>query len=127
MRGAGGTQGGIGQFFIGLVMIVAGGYLFLNSIHVGNRGFGTFYYGGYGLPSGLIFVPFMFGVGMIFYNSKNKLGWLLMAVSAVMLVFGVIGNITLRWQNMTAFSLIGILVLLIGGIGLFLRSLKGYD
>jgi hypothetical protein len=26
-RGAGGTPGGLGQFFIGLVMTVAGGYL----------------------------------------------------------------------------------------------------
>jgi len=127
MRGAGGTQGGIGQFFIGLVMIVGGGYLFLNSIHVGNRGFGTFHYGGVGLPSGLIFVPFIFGIGMVFYNSKNNFGWLLTIASLVMLGFGVIGNLTIRWQNMTAFNLIVILVLLVGGIGLFLRSLKSLE
>jgi len=34
MRGAGGTRGGIGRFFVGLVMMVAGGYLFFNAISV---------------------------------------------------------------------------------------------
>lgn len=33
-KGAGGTSGGIGKFIIGLTMLIAGGYLFLNSIHV---------------------------------------------------------------------------------------------
>lgn len=34
--GAGGTEGGIGRFFMGLIMMVAGGYLFLNNIQVGH-------------------------------------------------------------------------------------------
>ena len=28
MKGAGGTEGGLGQFFAGLAMVIAGGYLF---------------------------------------------------------------------------------------------------
>jgi len=33
-RGAGGTPGGVGQFFIGLVMAVVGVYLLLNQVQV---------------------------------------------------------------------------------------------
>ena len=32
MQGAGGTEGGTGRFIIALIMIVAGGHLFLHSI-----------------------------------------------------------------------------------------------
>ncbi len=32
--GAGGTSGGVGEFFIGLVMVSVGGYLLLNQVMV---------------------------------------------------------------------------------------------
>ena len=40
------------------------------------------------------------------------------------LIFGVIANMELQLARMSAFDLIVILVLLVGGIGLFLRSLR---
>jgi hypothetical protein len=127
MRGAGGTEGGIGRFFMGLIMMTAGGYLFLHNIHV-SIGFGLGYqyfsFWGMGITSGMVLVPFVFGVGMIFYNSSNLLGWLLAAASLVMLGAGVIAQTRFQLQNMTAFDLLSILVLLVGGIGLFLSSLR---
>ena len=127
--GAGGSRGGIGRFFIGLAMIVAGGYLFLNSIQVThNFGLGrTLYsFGGFSMTTGMVLVPLIFGVGMIFYNAKNIIGWFLAAASLIMLAFGIISSIQFRFQSMSAFDLIVILVLLVGGIGLFLSSLREY-
>ncbi len=130
MKGAGGTQGGIGRFAIGFVMLVAGGYLFLNNIQVHTHfrmgGFGASALQSFGKfsTSGYVFIPFIFGIGMIFYNSKNIAGWLLLVVSAVLLTFGVITSIDLRLVSMSAFELISILVLMIGGLGLFLSSLR---
>lgn len=126
-RGAGGSDGGTGSFLIGLIMIVAGGYLLLNGIVVRpNFGFGARVFGIGGVPitSGMVLIPFMFGVGMIFYNSRNWLGWGLAGASLIALIFGVIANMTLQLSRMSAFDLIVILVLLVGGIGLFLRSLR---
>lgn len=37
MRGAGGTEGGIGTFFLDLVMLIGGGYLFLDAIQIKNH------------------------------------------------------------------------------------------
>jgi len=127
MRGAGGTEGGIGRFFIGLTMMVAGGYLFLHNIHVSVRfGLGYMFFSvwGVGITSGMVLVPFIFGVGMIFYNSRNLLGWGLAVASLVMLSFGVIAQTRFQLRSMTAFELLTILVLLVGGIGLFLSSLR---
>ncbi|MEL7113965.1 MAG: hypothetical protein AAGK93_13670, partial [Pseudomonadota bacterium] len=91
-----------------------------------NFGFGSRVFGIGGVPitSGMILIPFMFGVGMIFYNSKNWIGWGIAGASLAALIFGVIANMTLQLARMSAFDLIVILVLLVGGIGLFLRSLR---
>lgn len=130
MRGAGGTNGGIGRFLMGLVMIVAGSYMFLNAIHVSYAfGFSTsvMRFGGVSLTGGMVLVPFIFGIGIIFYNSKNYLGWGLAAASLIMLAFGVISSVKFRLTNMTSFDLLVILTLMVGGIGMFLSSLKNFD
>lgn len=127
LKGAGGTDGGIGQFLIGFAMICGGFYMLLNSITVSSSfglGYRLFGWGHVGITSGMIMIPFMFGVGIIFYNSKNWLGWLLSGGSLIALIFGVISSVHFRMRGMSAFDLIVILVLLVGGIGLFLRSLR---
>lgn len=127
-RGAGGTDGGTGSFLIGLVMICAGGYLLLRGIIVRpNFSFGmvAFRFGSFGVTSGMVLVPFIFGVGMIFYNARNYIGWALALGSITALIFGVIANLNLQLVTMSAFDLLVIIVLLVGGIGLFLKSLRG--
>ncbi|MGM0443715.1 MAG: hypothetical protein ACQEQV_05960 [Fibrobacterota bacterium] len=130
MNGAGGSEGGIGRFFTGFTMMIAGGYLFLNSVDVSthltfSRGYGRAFASpaAFG-TSGYVFIPFIFGIGMVFYNAKNPVGWLLSLSSLVFLLFGVIAATQLRMRHMSAFQLITILVLLMGGLGLFLSSLR---
>jgi uncharacterized protein len=134
MRGAGGTSGGIGQFIIGVIMMCGGFYLLLNSIVVtsffgmGFNLYGVSFFGGhFNITSGMVMIPFMFGVGMIFYNRKNIIGWLLTVFSIVALVFGVISSTQFQFKSMSAFELIVILVLAVGGIGLFLNSLRDFN
>lgn len=130
IKGAGGTEGGVGRFFLGLVMMIAGGYLFLNSIRVTQSfhlGYGLYRIGGFNLTGGMVLVPFIFGIGMVFYNSKNYIGWILAVGSLIMLAFGVITSISFRFSHMSAFELIVILVLFIGGIGIFLSSLRRFE
>ncbi len=125
-RGAGGTDGGVGAFLIGFFMICAGGYMLLNGIILRPQfGFRTAMYsiGRVPVTSGMIFVPFIFGIGLIFYNGRNLIGWALAVGAIVAMIFGVIASTQIQLRPMTAFELIVILVLLVGGLGLFLRSL----
>jgi len=127
MRGAGGTSGGMGQFFIGLIMLCGGIYLLLNSIQISAPyGFGARLYsiGGYSLTSGMVMIPFMFGIGIMFYDVRKWYGWLLAGGSLVALIFGVISSINFTFNRMSAFDLIVILVLAVGGLGLLLRSFR---
>lgn len=134
MNGAGGSSGGIGHFFIGLIMMCGGFYMLFNAIVVTSKfGLGYRLYsfhamgGAFSLTGGMVLIPFLFGVGMVFFNARNILGWILALGSLVALVFGVISSINFVFKPMTAFELIVILVLCVGGLGLFLRSLKALD
>jgi hypothetical protein len=80
-----------------------------------------------GVTGGMIMIPFIFGIGLVFFNSKNIFGWLLTLGSITALIFGVISSVRFNLRTMTSFELIVILVLAIGGLGLFLRSLKKID
>lgn len=128
MNGAGGTSGGSGQFFLGLIMMCGGFYLLLNGIVVsssfglGSRLFGIG--GGYGVTGGMIMIPLIIGIGMVFYNAKNYLGWLIGIGSFAALVFGVISSVSMNLRTMSAFELICIVTLAFGGLGLFLKSLR---
>lgn len=131
MRSAGGTRGGVGEFFIGLIMTCVGFYLLLNAISVHSSfNFATSLYAfpmlgsNFSITSGMVLVPFIFGIGMVFYNKVTLIGWALTIGSMSALIFGVIISLQFTLRNMSAFDLMVILVLCAGGLGLFLRALK---
>lgn len=120
IKGAGGTSGGIGQFFMGTGMAIAGGYLLLSRITVRT---GFWHLWGRD-TSGLIFLLFMIGVGLLFANGESKLGWLLTLGSLVALIAGVLMNLTVYFQQTSLWNTLVIFVLLAGGLGLVVRSLR---
>lgn len=125
-HGAGGTDGGEFHFVMGLLMMIGGGYLLLQSIIVRPMigiGMTAFHMGGVPVTTGMVLIVFMLGVAVIFYKGRSYLGWALAAGAIIALVFGVIASTTLQFARLSAFDLLVILVLFFGGAGLFLRSL----
>ncbi len=121
------SAGGAGRFFIGLMMMIGGGYLFLDAIQVSHQlswGMSLFSMGGMKLTPGLVLIPFLFGIGMVFYNPDNDMGWILMLATLVMLTLGVINSLNFHLRRMSAFELLMILGLAIGGLGLFLSGIR---
>jgi hypothetical protein len=135
-NGAGGTNGGIGRYLIGLALMCVGGYLFLSKVMVStgafSRGFGmgTNLYsmgGGFAVTGGMILIPFFIGIFMVFWNSKNIFGWLLSGLSVLALIAGIIVNIRMTIMPMSAFDILVIIVLMAGGAGMFFSSLRNFD
>ena len=122
-------RGRAGAAILGFIMMCGGLYLLLQSIIVSNSfflGYGLYHFGaggGMSITGGMILVPLIFGIGMIFYNSSNIVGWALAIGSLAALVIGVIVNTHFALRSMSLFELLGIFVLAIGGLGLFLRNL----
>ncbi|MBD3183914.1 hypothetical protein GF312_16640 [Candidatus Poribacteria bacterium] len=127
MQGAGGTAGGIRSFLLGLGMTIGGGFLFMRHVRVGSHfGLGRHFGRGWGYfnSQGLILLPLIIGIGVLFFNSKSIIGWLLTGGGAIIIFLGIISSIRFHFQNTSLFELMIMLVLLVGGIGLMLRSLK---
>ena len=120
LRDAGGTSGGIGTFLLGGIMAVAGGYLLMNQVVV-TSGFWRMF--GYDL-FGLTLVPLLIGLGLVFYHGRSVLSWLLIFAGAVIIVTGVIANMTVYFRSTSLFNTLMMLILLVGGLGLVARSLR---
>ena len=121
-RGAGGTPGGVGEFLLGLGMAAAGAYLLLSRVTVTSGYWSVWGYNAFGLS----FVPFIFGVGLLFFNGRSKAGWLLLFVGLVVIFAGIITNLTVYFQQTSLFGTLVMLVLLAGGTGLIARSLRAH-
>jgi uncharacterized protein len=121
-QGAGGSPGGIGEFFLGVGMALAGGYLLLDRITV-RTGFWQLW--GHN-SAGIMFIPFLIGVGLLFANGSSKPGWLLAAGSVVALVVGVLANLDVYFRPTSLWNTLVILILLAGGVGLIARSLRAH-
>lgn len=120
MRGAGGTPGGVGTFFGGAAMVVAGGYLLLTKVTV-TSGFWSFY----GMNAfGLSLIPLLAGIGLLFFDGRSRAGWLLAGAGAVIILAGIIANLQIWFRPTSLFDTLMILGLLAGGLGLVARSLR---
>lgn len=129
-RGAGGTPGGLGSFFLGLLMSLIGGYLLLNQIHV-SSGFAGWRYslwGGVNISAfGVTLILFLLGVGLIFFNGRSKVGWLLAGGGLLIIVVGLLASLRVYLRTTSLYVLLVILVLLVGGLGLMARSLRSVE
>ncbi len=117
--GAGGTPGGIGQFFAGLIMAGIGAYLFLNQVEV-TTSWGRLW----GVNAfGLSLVPMLVGVGMLFFNGKSPAGWILTVLGFGIILAGVLMNMDIYFRPTSLYNTLFMLALLAGGLGLIARSL----
>lgn len=119
-RGAGGTSGGVFEFLSGLAMAIGGGYLFLNQVTVSSSFWTLWGYNAFGLT----FLPLLVGIGLLFFNGNSKAGWLLTFGGALIIVLGIIANLTVYWHSTSLFNTLIIFFMLAGGLGLVARSLK---
>ncbi len=120
MKGAGGTEGGVAQFFIGLAMAVGGAYLLTQRVTV-TSGFWSFF-GGHSF--GLSLLPLLVGAGVLFYDGTSRLGWVLTLGGALIVFLGILMNLRIYFEPTSLFDTLLMLVLLAGGLGLLARSLK---
>lgn len=120
VKGAGGTPGGIGTFFLGLAMATAGAYLLTQQVEV-HSGFFSWFGGN---AFGLTLVPLLIGIGFLFFDGKSVPGWVLTGLGTVIIVAGIITNLRIYFVPTSLFNTLMMLGLLAAGLGLVARSLR---
>jgi uncharacterized protein len=120
VRGAGGTPGGLGGFFAGAVMVVAGAYLLLARVTVSSGYWDLWGYNAFGLS----LLPLLIGIGVLFFDGRSLAGWALAAIGSIIILAGIIANLRIYFQATSLFDTLVMLGLLAGGLGLIARSLR---
>ena len=128
LSGAGGTPGGVGSFLLGFALACAGGWLLTNQVVVSSDYFAT----GFVIPFvqyrmnsfGLSLIPFIIGIAMLFFDGKSIGGWLLTIAGLVIILAGILMTLHIVFRPTSLFNTLTMLVLLFGGLGLIIRSLR---
>ncbi len=115
----GGTPGGLGEFLIGFVMICVGAYLLTNQVMVA----GSYWNFGGANTFGITLIPMLLGIGLLFWNGRSVIGWLLTAGGALFIFAGVLANIHIYFRPTSLFNTVIMLVLVVGGLGLIARAM----
>lgn len=113
---------------LGLVMLCSGGFLLASQIMVSSGGFLAWGlpWGGSGGGMGLLLLPLLAGIVMLFNDSDSRLGLFLVLAPLAALVTGLFASLRLDLRPTNFWSLLTMLVLLGGGGGLIARSLRDY-
>jgi hypothetical protein len=121
IRNVGGTPGGTKTFLLGIVMVIIGGYLLFNQVsvhsHSWNWGFGS-----YATSFGITLIPLLLGIAILFANGKSIVGRVLTGVGALVILVGIIANLDIHFRQTSLFNTLVMLICLVGGIGLVVRS-----
>lgn len=118
--GPGGTSGGFGTFFMGLIMVIVGGYLITNQVTVHS---GFWAWGGYN-AFGMTLIPLLFGIALLFFNGRSFVGWGLTIAGGLIIFTGIITHLDIYFRPTSLFNTLLMLVLLVGGVGFVARSFR---
>lgn len=122
IRNVGGTPGGTRTFFLGIVMVIIGGYLLFDHVQVHGGWWNWRGIGGYGQSFGITLIPMLLGIGILFVNGKSFAGRILAGGGLLLILVGIIANLNIHFQRTSLFNTLVMLVLLVGGVGLVVRS-----
>ncbi len=120
----GGEEGGEGLFFGGVALLGLGIYLFFDSVHVATAPFGwiSSRFGGGGTTSmGLIFIPFMIAVGILFFDAKKRWAWWLAGLGLAIIAVEIMSRVRFVLDMKTTHMLM-LLAMIAAGAGLLARS-----
>lgn len=118
-------------FFVGLLMFGGGLFMILQNVDVtsGWGGFGGSFFriGAYSLPNGLIMLPIIIGIGMLFVMDRKIFGWIVLSLGIVILLLSIIMSVHLHWRTTNAYVFIVMFGLVAAGGGMMLRELFKKD
>lgn len=112
------------EFLGGLTMLVVGLFLFTNKVTVQTSFFsGTLAIGGVNINSGLVIIPLIIGIVILFARPHSFAGKLITGLGLLIIVVSIIASTTISLPRISLYEWILYLVLIFGGLGLLCRAL----
>lgn len=91
---------------IGFGLLLLGVFLVMNHIQVGTGLLSFFGIQQHGF--GLTIIPLLIGLGLVFFDYKNRIGWMLTAASCALIFFAALSQLVMFFPNI---SLLGLIIM----------------
>ena len=85
--------------------------------------FGITLFGAYSLPSGVVIVPLLIGIVMLFFCRKKFAAWTVTVIGILIILAALITSVRITWERTSLFSFILMFGFIAAGGGLILKTL----
>lgn len=114
------------NFFLGLLMLGGGLFMiFQNIIVTSSWGAGGYFFriGSFNLPNGMIMLPLIIGIFMLFMMNKKIFGWVVLSIGILIVLLSVLLTTHIAWRRTSAYIFVIMFGLVAAGGGLLIRVL----
>jgi hypothetical protein len=117
-------KGNILTFFGGIIVLLVGLYVIFQNTTI-STGFTLTRVLGFTPNFGLVLLPLLIGIIVLFFNERSILGWLLIIVGILIIVVGILMGLRIYFRPVSLFEGILMFGMTAAGIGLTLKGLFG--
>lgn len=117
-------RGNILTFFGGIIVFLIGVYMIFQNTVI-STGFTLTRMLGFTPNFGLILLPLLIGIIVLFFNENSILGWFLIIVGILIILMGILMGLTIRFMPVSLFEGIIMFGMTAAGIGIALKGLFG--
>ena len=110
------------QFFIGIILAAVGLFMVFQCAQV-STAFGLTLFGSFSLPSGVVIVPLLIGIVMLFFCRKKFAAWTVTVIGILIILAALITSVRITWEKTSLFSFILMFGFIAAGGGLILKTL----
>ena len=112
-------------FFVGLLMFGAGLFMVLQNAQVQSTwGYGYFYHiGSWGIPNGLVLLPLIIGIAMLFLMERKIFGWIVVSLGVVFILLSIILSVRVVWRTTSVYVFVIMFGLVAAGAGMMIKVL----
>ena len=112
------------SFFIGLLMLAGGLFMIFQNLDVSSSwGNGFFRIGTFQFANGLIMLPLIIGIAMLFLMKRKIFGWVALSIGIVIVLLSVLMTAQIHWRRTNAYVFIIMFGLTAAGGGMVIREL----
>ena len=116
------TKNSSGSFFTGLILAAIGIFLITQNTTL-YTSFSLMDVIGFTPPFGLVLLPLLIGIGVLFFNGKSILGWVLTVFGVVTILLGILMGLKISFRPVSLYQGILMYGLTAAGAGLILKGL----
>ncbi len=111
-------------FIVGMALMAGGLFLIFQNTII-SSGFTLVDILGFTPPTGIIILPLLIGIGVLFFNGKSVIGWILVTLGIITILLGLLMGLRMTFRPVTLYHGIMMFGMTAAGAGLFLKAFFG--